>query len=97
MNTVKIVWDIVKSERKLQWMFTAMFLMLIGVFVIIFGKPIGLDTDIKDIILHGLFGISCLIFFFATEKQKNKYFYLFFCGFNSAFFLMLLVDLLGYS
>ena len=97
MNTVKIIWDIVKSERKLQWMLAAMFLVSVGAFVIFFGKSIGLETNIKDIIVNGLYGISCLIFFFVTEKEKNKYFYLFMFGFFSAFFLMPLVDLLGYS
>ena len=93
MNTAKIVWDIVKSEHKIQWMLAAMFLMLIGAFALFFGKSIGLETNTKDIIVNGLFGISCLIFFFTTEKQKNKYFYLFMFGFLSAFFLMALVDL----
>ena len=92
MNTVKTVWNAVKTDHKLQWMLAGMLLMLVSVFVIFFGKSIGLETNIKNVITNGLFGNSCLIFFFATEK--SKYFYLFFCGFFSAMFFDSLGNLL---
>lgn len=95
MNTTKIVWNAVKTDHKFQWMLAGLLLMWVSLFVIFFGKSIGLETNIKNVITNGLFGIGCLICFFAIEK--SKYFYLFFCGFFSAFFLMALVDLLGYS
>ena len=78
MKTAKIVWNVVKTDHKLQWMLAAMFLMLLGLFVMFFGKLIGLETNTKNVITCGLFGIGCLISFFAIEKEKSKYFYLFF-------------------
>ena len=84
MNTVK-------TDHKLQWALVGLFLMWVVLFVVFFGKSIGLETNIKDIIINGLFGITCLICFFVMEK--SKYFYLFFCGFFSAMFLSSLGNL----
>ncbi len=91
MNTVKIVWNAVKTDHKLQWLLAAMLLMVVSVFVVFFGKSIGLETNTKNVITNGLFGIGCLIFFFISEK--SKYFYLFFCGFFSAMFFAALGNL----
>ena len=92
MNTAKIVWNAVKTEHKLQWALAGLFLMLVVLFVVFFGKSIGLETNIKPIIVNGLFGITCLICFFTSEK--SKYFYMFWCGFFGAMFFTSLGNLL---
>ena len=95
MDTAKIVLYLVKTDHKFQWMLAAIFLMFVGLFVVFFGKSIGLETNTKNLITSGLFGIGCLIFFWVNEK--SKYLDLFTCGFFSALFLMTLFDLLGHG
>lgn len=90
MNTAKFVLNLVKTDHKFQWMLAAIFFMFVGLFVVFFGKSIGLETDTKNLIASGLSGIGCLIFFLVSEKSK----YLFICGFLSAVFLISICKLL---
>ncbi len=56
MDTAKIVLYLVKTDHKFQWMLAAIFLMFVGLFVVFFGKSIGLETNTKNLITNGLFG-----------------------------------------
>lgn len=90
MNTAKFVLNLVRTDGKLQWMLAAIFFMFVGLFVVFFGKSIGLETNTKHLIASGLSGIGCLILFLVNEKSK----YLFMCGFLSAMFLISICNLL---
>lgn len=95
MNTANIVWYVVKTDHKLQWILAGMLLMLVSLLVVIFENSIGLETIITNVITNGLIGIGYLIFFSTTEK--SKYCFMFMFVFFSARSIYDFVALLGYS
>lgn len=98
MNTAKMVWHVVKTDLKLQWIVAGMLLMLVSLLVVIFENSIGLKTNIIGVITNGLVGIGYLIWFFTTEKSKFcTYCFLFMFGFFSVISIYNYVALLGYS
>lgn len=95
MNTAKIVLAHLKTDHKFLWMLTTIVLAFGCIFLVFFGKSIGLETNTKNLITSGLVLITCLMSFLVHEKSKSLY--LFMSGFFSAVFLIALMTLLGYS
>lgn len=95
MNTVKVVWNQVKTDHKFLCILATIFLASGVIFFVFIGESIGLETNTKNFITSGLILITCLISFLVHEKSNSLF--LFMTGFFSAVFLIALMNLLGYS
>lgn len=87
MNAAKQVFDLVKTEPKLQRVCgtIACFLMCLAIVVSLFGRSIGLEVNAKLCIQSGLGLIGSLIYIFADINPKL---FLFLCGVFSTVFII---------